>query len=58
VFERNPEPTESKDECADLRGTLEWIDGRDFWVHKEMDKVDEKCQPERMNAEDPLFIVG
>jgi acetyl-CoA synthetase len=58
VFERNHGMTELKDDCADLRGTLEWTDGRDFSAHKEMEKVDEKCEPERMNAEDPLFIVS
>jgi acetyl-CoA synthetase len=58
VFERNHGMVELKDDCADLRGTLEWTDGRDFWVHKEMESVDAKCEPERMNAEDPLFIVS
>lgn len=58
VFERNHGMPELKDDCASLRGSLEWKDGRDFWVHKEMEKVNEKCDPERMNAEDPLFIVS
>ncbi|MCZ7372377.1 MAG: acetate--CoA ligase [Candidatus Methanoperedens sp.] len=31
--------------------------GRDFWWHEEMEKADEKCEPEVMDAEDPLFIL-
>jgi acetyl-CoA synthetase len=32
-------------------------DGRDFWYHDEMDGASEDCPPEKMNAEDPLFIL-
>ena len=31
--------------------------GRDFWWHEEMENADEKCEPEVMDAEDPLFIL-
>ncbi len=31
--------------------------GRDTWYHDEMAKVSDKCEPEKMNAEDPLFIL-
>jgi acetyl-CoA synthetase len=31
--------------------------GRDKWWHEEMKKVDAKCEPEWMDAEDPLFIL-
>ncbi len=31
--------------------------GRDFWWHEEMAKASEQCEPEKMNAEDPLFIL-
>ncbi|MCJ7674733.1 MAG: acetate--CoA ligase [Sedimentisphaerales bacterium] len=31
--------------------------GRDTWYHDEMAKADEKCEPQRMNADDPLFIL-
>ena len=31
--------------------------GRDKWYHEEMKKVDAKCEPEWMDAEDPLFIL-
>jgi acetyl-CoA synthetase len=31
--------------------------GRDKWYHEEMTKVDAKCEPEWMDAEDPLFIL-
>lgn len=30
---------------------------RDHWYHDEMAKVSEDCPPEKMNAEDPLFIL-
>ena len=31
--------------------------GRDAWWHEEMAKVDANCEPEWMDAEDPLFIL-
>ena len=31
--------------------------GKDKWWHEEMAKVDAKCEPEWMDAEDPLFIL-
>ncbi len=31
--------------------------GRDKWWHDEIKKVDAKCEPEWMDAEDPLFIL-
>ncbi len=35
----------------------EMKDGRDTWYHDEMAKVDANCEPEKINAEDPLFIL-
>ena len=32
-------------------------EGRDFWYHEAMASASETCEPERMNAEDPLFIL-
>jgi len=32
-------------------------DGRDFWYHEAMAAASEECEPEKMNAEDPLFIL-
>jgi acetyl-CoA synthetase len=32
-------------------------EGRDFWYHQEAAKVPAECKPEKMNAEDPLFIL-
>ena len=32
-------------------------DGRDFWYHEAMAEAAEECEPEKMNAEDPLFIL-
>jgi len=34
-----------------------WTEGRDVWYHEEYEKVDDKCDPEWLNAEDPLFIL-
>jgi len=31
--------------------------GRDTWYHDEIAKADDKCEPEKMNADDPLFIL-
>jgi len=35
----------------------DWNEGKDFWWHEEMAKVDADCEPEWMDAEDPLFIL-
>lgn len=32
-------------------------EGRDVWWHEEMEKADPYCEPEQMDAEDPLFIL-
>ena len=34
-----------------------WTEGRDVWYHEEYEKVDDKCDPEWVDAEDPLFIL-
>jgi len=34
-----------------------WVEGRDFWHHDLALEVDARCEPEPMNAEDPLFIL-
>ncbi len=34
-----------------------WREGRDFDAGKLMEEASEECPPERMNAEDPLFIL-
>jgi acetyl-CoA synthetase len=39
------------------RITTPWTDGRDYWYHEEYAKVDDNCEPEWLNAEDPLFIL-
>jgi len=38
-------------------GDVEWTAGRDLWYHQEITTVARDCPPERMNAEDPLFIL-
>ena len=34
-----------------------WQDGRDLWWHDLVDDQSDECEPERMNAEDPLFLL-
>ncbi len=36
---------------------VEWNDGRDIWYHEAMADADPVCEPEPMDAEDPLFIL-
>ena len=38
-------------------GKVNWDAKRDLWYHVEMAKAKPDCKPERMNAEDPLFIL-
>jgi acetyl-CoA synthetase len=34
-----------------------WVDGRDHWYHDLVPGADDWCEPERMNAEDMLFLL-
>ncbi len=36
---------------------IQWDEGRDIWLHEAVLTVSDDCQPEPMNAEDPLFIL-
>jgi acetyl-CoA synthetase len=36
---------------------IAWNEGRDVWLHEQMEQVSADCPPEEMNAEDPLFIL-
>jgi acetyl-CoA synthetase len=40
-------------------GDIDMKDGRDVWWHEEMsaDDIQDFCEPEQMDAEDPLFIL-
>ncbi|MEM9169449.1 MAG: acetate--CoA ligase [Pseudomonadota bacterium] len=38
-------------------GDVPWRSERDVWWHEARDTVEGSCQPEPMNAEDPLFIL-
>ncbi len=38
-------------------GDVAMKDGRDLWYHDEIGKVSAECPPEKMGAEDPLFIL-
>ncbi|MBN2568574.1 MAG: acetate--CoA ligase [Deltaproteobacteria bacterium] len=35
----------------------DWNEGKDLWWHEEMAKANADCEPEWMDAEDPLFIL-
>ncbi|WP_413288241.1 acetate--CoA ligase [Bdellovibrio sp. HCB337] len=37
--------------------TVGFVEGRDIWYHDELPKVNTECEPEKMNAEDPLFLL-
>jgi acetyl-CoA synthetase len=36
---------------------VNFVAGRDLWYHEEVLKVSGECKPEKMKAEDPLFIL-
>ncbi|MFB9981372.1 acetate--CoA ligase [Mesorhizobium kowhaii] len=38
-------------------GKTGWVQGRDVWYHDEIATVKGDCKPEKMKAEDPLFIL-
>ncbi len=38
-------------------GVIDWEPGRDVWYHEATEAVSAECDPEPMNAEDPLFIL-
>ncbi|KQZ14702.1 acetyl-coenzyme A synthetase [Mesorhizobium sp. Root554] len=38
-------------------GKVGWADGRDVWYHDEVAAAKPDCKPEKMKAEDPLFIL-
>ncbi|MBO0347132.1 acetate--CoA ligase [Roseibium sp. CAU 1637] len=38
-------------------GDVDFVEGRDVWYHEAAAKVADTCEPEEMNAEDPLFIL-
>jgi len=38
-------------------GDIAWHESRDVWLHDIAETVDSHCEPEHMDAEDPLFIL-
>ena len=36
---------------------VNWVEGRDHYLHNIINSVDTVCSPEEMSAEDPLFIL-
>ncbi|TEA80054.1 acetate--CoA ligase [Allopusillimonas ginsengisoli] len=52
--------TESVEHVFVLRhtgGQISMKTGRDLWLHKAIENQPDTCEPARMNAEDPLFIL-
>ncbi|WP_295884917.1 acetate--CoA ligase [uncultured Thiohalocapsa sp.] len=50
----------SIDTCIVVRrtgGEVAWSEGRDVWYHEALAAADPVCEPEPMDAEDPLFIL-
>ena len=38
-------------------GEIAWTPGRDVWMHEALERVSAHCPVEKVNAEDPLFIL-
>ena len=38
-------------------GNIDWHDSRDCWYHEQISTASDKCEPEHMDAEDPMFIL-
>ena len=38
-------------------GEVAWTPGRDVWMHEALERVSADCPVEKVNAEDPLFIL-
>jgi acetyl-CoA synthetase len=36
---------------------IDWTEGRDIWYHEAIADADAVCEPEPMDAEDPMFIL-
>ncbi len=42
---------------AHTKNKVGWVQWRDVWWHEEASQVSSSCEPEVMDAEDPLFIL-
>ena len=38
-------------------GDINWHESRDCWYHEHVSSVSDECEPEDMDAEDPMFIL-
>ena len=43
--------------CNVTGGDIGWKEGRDVWYHEAVSEQATSCEPEEMNAEDPMFIL-
>ena len=49
-----------KEKCIVVKRTgnrINWDESRDVWYNEIIKKASPVCEPEEMNAEDPLFIL-
>ncbi|RFF31526.1 acetate--CoA ligase [Wenzhouxiangella sediminis] len=56
----NEDAADRVDSVLVVRNTgndIDWDADRDHWLHEALEHVDADCEPEEMNAEDPLFIL-
>jgi acetyl-CoA synthetase len=56
----NDEAAERVESVLVVRNTgndIDWHNGRDHWLHEELEQVDARCEAVEMGAEDPLFIL-
>ncbi len=37
--------------------SIDWVQSRDVWYHRQVAEVSDECEPESMDSEDPLFIL-
>ncbi|VWX56034.1 acetyl-CoA synthetase [Burkholderiales bacterium 8X] len=38
-------------------GEIDWVDGRDAWLHEATEREPDTCEPEWVDAEHPLFLL-
>ncbi|MEM8897895.1 MAG: acetate--CoA ligase [Bacteroidota bacterium] len=60
VVDKGLESTTSIEKVLVLQRTgqeVNWVEGRDVWIHEELPQVDAVCEAEEMDSEDMLFIL-
>ena len=60
VVDKGLESTTTVETVLVLKRTgqeVNWVEGRDVWIHEELPQVDAVCEAEEMDSEDMLFIL-